>query len=220
MTGQALDALGSPVQGATVEVRSYAYGSTYKVRTDDTGHYAMKVPPGSWIVYGYHDVQYDGRTYCLSLKPDNFKGFSAEEGAIRNLALAIQGPNVRDDGSPYGGKLDITARGYAPGQYTATFVLEPQGPLMDGSTGQPLTFKGLVNIGQYGTSSFLIRDIPLGKYSVRVTIAGADGIDRPAVVQNDNDSPYRRTNVIAFDGGFLTCAEEFWSNIDVLPSAE
>ncbi len=218
-TGRVVDAAGRPLTGAEVEVHNSVYMTSVKTRVGANGQYTVKVPDGSWRVLGTYNAQFDGKTYCLQLKPDDTEGFWAADGAVRNLSLAIQGANAHPDGSPYGGKLDVELRGFTPGTYQGTVTLVPQGPLMDGSTGRTIALQGSVDIGGGGMAGFTVQDISLGKYAVTAELTDAAGAVTAVRVRVDNDSPHRGTNIVTFDGGFLTCGEELRSNLDLTPES-
>jgi hypothetical protein len=221
VTGFVRNSQGAPVQGARIEIHNAVYVASVSTTTDAAGRYAVHVPDGSWRALGSININYHGTTYCLGLRPDTREGFWAADGAVRNFTFVVSGPPVTADGHPYGGKLDVGLRmgGLVSGnQYTINLVLEPDGPLMDGSTGARLTIPfSFVSTGS-SIVRFIAPDLPLGRYLASATLTGPDGRSQVLRARTVSDaSQHYGTNVVAFDGGFLICGDEYYTNLELVP---
>lgn len=196
---------GQPLAGARLEVvdASNRYGSSIATSTDASGAYRVNVPVGSWVVYGSYPLNYNGTQLCLPLEDDNAEGFWHADGAVRNFTLKISGERRFSDGSlgHWGGTLVVNTRfgsdpwGNDPLQATLRFVLEPDGPLMDGSTGDRVVRTGTVNL----RDNFEIGDIPLGRYWVEAGLVEANGAVTPLLVRAYLDDDLTDNNIITFD---------------------
>lgn len=215
--GLVRDTRGQPLAGAEIEVASTQYGTSYKTRTGEDGRYAVHVEEGAWRVLGSATVPYHGNKYCLALAPDVADAFWGADGAVRDMRLAIQGPGLNPDSSPRGGRIDFDLRltGLdASATYAFALELEPVDALMDGSKGETIV-RSATFPGSEGTSDLVLQDIPLGAYRVRVSLSGPEGSGALQARVTNPESRAYGTDVVLFDGGFLTCGEELRSNVDV-----
>lgn len=104
-------------------------------------------------------------------------------------SMGIKALDPNDPSLHYGGSLSVF--GESPGSvsdrlkladgFTLEVTLTPDGPLIDGSAGQPVTFKhqyakGTLNFNPENQRTFI--DIPLGKYTATVKAINADGSTR------------------------------------------
>lgn len=221
VTGAAFDTVGRPLPGADVEIHSTVYVASVKTTTGPDGRYHAEIPDGSWRVLGSVLVPYDGKQYCVTLEPETREAFWAADGAVRDLYMRIQGPGPEPDSDPYGGKLEVVLRlGDLPDgiQLGLGVVLEPDGPLLDGTTGALLERTQVVVTGEPGWDRVVFDDLPLGRYRMYagITDDGSTWYELDARVASSASSHYG-TDVVAFDGGFLTCRSPYYVTVEVMP---
>ncbi|MGC4046790.1 MAG: carboxypeptidase-like regulatory domain-containing protein [Armatimonas sp.] len=193
LRGYVKDAQGRPVVGAKIMASSSAFGGFRTSATGTTnaqGYYEVAVPKGIARVWcAGVVVSQDGLRMALPLHPaDNtLEDFDTTKGAVENFVLRSWGV-ANENGDPsysrnyYGGAFWLSYPTREPDDQNAPkdwlvlgstieLTLTPDGPLMDGSKGEPLTFKA--KVGSVG--HFEANDIPIGRYSVKATLAMPDG---------------------------------------------
>src|SRR4029077_186138 len=131
-------------------------------------------------------------TYCLDLGPTGSTDtFSSSDGAVRNFHWKLTGqrPGLSDTtqfSSFYGAGLSVA-------DDTGNFVLNdkyievtlvPSGPLVDGSAGSTLTLPG----GDW--NSYVIGDIPLGRYALSADYAPPNGAKTSLLVGTSSFGQY------------------------------
>jgi hypothetical protein len=120
---------------------------------------------------GYVDVTYNGQAYCLPMDGTSFDPFTsagAERGwAYPEKALAQLNPTLWVEG--------LSARK----EYTIKLKLVPDGPLWNGSKGQPIELTLKTDRVDRGVALFgWRRDIPLGRYRLTAALVEANGRER------------------------------------------
>ncbi len=155
-------------------------------------------------------VVYHDKKYLLPLHPADGlwnwesgkeKGRESKNGLARDFVLKISGlkPGNEDlsdvvkksaldnPNNYYGACLDLddwdqgnTLRMKLPGEGRLVVTLVPQGPLLDGSAGKPLTRE--LPLKALGTDAGHILDLPVGPYRVQAKIVDK-GVDTPLLVQ-------------------------------------
>lgn len=212
VSGTALDAAGNPLVDAEVVILGTTFQGgedvSFYPRTEADGTYSIEVPEGNYSVSASHTLTFDGRRYRLNLWPGDGKrgkSYPSKAGITQNFTLRLSG--LRPDGemnpdagySYYGGQSDFavqdvynesfTTSHFAaefPEGFTARVTLTPDGPLLDGSQGQPVVFEKKV-VSMYD-ASFNGIDIPLGKYTVAAVATKPSGDVR--VLQVIRVGPY------------------------------
>lgn len=164
--GKVVDAQGNSVAGAKILLdNTLLYASYITTTTDEDGNYNLKMPTGDygiWKAYGSLTKEYHGKTYTLDLHPDNTNTFDAE-GAVRNFTWKLTGKVPDDEYFYYGGSIRVSpATGsIIPNNNHIVIVIEPDGPLIDGSEGEMLTMP----FGdEHWRDEVEIKDIPIGRY--------------------------------------------------------
>ena len=184
VSGRVTDMRGEPIAGATVVINNAVwFNKNIVLRTGADGRYRYQLPPtDSWYVRGTTEVTYNSRPYKLDLHPDFSGGFSGVEGRVVNLQWKTSGEVPTDFGHAgyYGGSVEMDAGWDLADLVGVTLTLTPVGPLIDGSAGAVIT--RTVN---GDVSSFAIRDVPIGRYTVRATRNGV-----PLVFRMKNSSRY------------------------------
>ncbi len=199
-TGKVTDSKGNAIPGAKILLdNTVLYDAYINGSTDKNGIYKIKMPTGSygiWRAYASIRKEYNGRTYTLDLHPDNIISFN-EEGAVCNFTWKVSGKAPDNDHSYYGGLITIGAgiNSQIKGNENITLVLEPDGPLIDGSAGEMLYYK-------YGSENWNsktngILDVPIGRYKA-LAIYTYEGKDYLLYLKNrETDEDYK--DIITFD---------------------
>lgn len=161
--GLVVDTQGKPLPGLKVVVENTVFHASYVYgTTGQDGRYRVEVPNGGWKVSVQLERQFQGRSYRFDLHPDNPDAFTGTEGAVRNFSWKLSGP--RPEGNRfYGGTVALYRVFGDDGEFfempEVELTLTPDGPLIDGSTGQPVTARPEASADE-------VRDIPLGSYVV------------------------------------------------------
>lgn len=173
--GIALDTLGKPIAGALIWVLPAQTTGLVKATTGADGRYRTKVYPSlPYYTYGWHRVQYRGKELCLRLAAEGQDGneaFVPEQGVTRNFVWKIKGAIGHAGDGYYGGEVRPFFEGITVGD-TIEASFTPDGPLVDGSTGQSFTRK-------HDWDNFLWQDIPVGAYRVSAVRIEPDGSRTP-----------------------------------------
>ncbi|MPR36828.1 carboxypeptidase-like regulatory domain-containing protein [Salmonirosea aquatica] len=167
VSGRVLNEQGQPVANAEIVASSTDfYNKTSTGHTDAKGNYRIQVPTGvaagSYSVEGTVTFRYHNKNYKMALYQDDTRVFSAYEGAIRNFTFRLKGKRTADDdasATPLGGTLEVHHQVDRVVWENLELMLEPDGPLVDGSAGQKIVTKMPLN-------DYRIRDIPVGQYRI------------------------------------------------------
>jgi hypothetical protein len=194
--GLVVDTQGKPLPNLKVVVENTVFHASYVyATTGQDGRYRAEVPNGGWKVSVQLERQFQGRTYKFDLHPDNANGFTGTEGAIRNFSWKLSGP--RPEGNRfYGGSATVyRALGDDGPFYEMTEVeltFTPDGPLIDGSTGQPVT-------GRPESGSDQVRDIPVGRYVITARHAPPGQQARPMLLRVRNTGTFASSVTALFN---------------------
>ncbi len=180
--GMVLDTRGSPLRGAEVKLCEFpAVSFCASQNTGADGRYSLVLSPGrGWSLYGYVRPQYNGRNYCLELQADTSGVFTSATGVIRNFQWNLVGlkPDASDRSNPYsyyGAYLEVIADDIAVPINPVEITGVPQGPLVDGSTGQTFTISTATGGGVF--------NIPLGRYLIAAAYAPPGGPKSPLKIR-------------------------------------
>jgi hypothetical protein len=171
-------------------------------------------------------VTYGQQRYFLPLRPASDDGsffdrgpIDIRKGYVKNFVLPISGLiskelDPRDPLSYYGGSIEFRANipvvvpgdpamsagatrpNAVPEGTVVELFLTPQGPMLDGSTGRPLSYKFQVRNNGRNAFATTIKDIPLGVYTVAARLTRPDGrtfqpsLDARIVLVNDISSTF------------------------------
>ncbi|MFC4456393.1 hypothetical protein ACFO0P_21660, partial [Deinococcus sonorensis] len=132
-------------------------------------------------------TQYHGKWYDLPLEPDKEAAFATADGAIRNFTLRLAGETP--GGGHYGGYV-YTYYSEHGGSYDpdrVEYTLTPDGPLLDGSTGQTIkAFDG----------SDALHDVPVGQYVVTARYLPTDGLAQPMLLAQSGEEYSPSTTIL------------------------
>lgn len=171
--GTVVDNNGVPLAGVEVIANNTQFYDANGVGTTDAqGRYRIELTSGSWQMTASMMREFNGQTYRVDLTPDNDAAFAGSEGAIRNFVWKPLG-GAAQQGSVFV-YSDITVE-FLESQYIE-LTLEPQGLLLDGSTGQ--TIVGMLTNTADGDG---LTNVPLGRYKItaRYLVLG----ESPAVLE-------------------------------------
>lgn len=172
VTGAITDTQGKPIAGAEVVIdNTMIYNSNLLTNSDAEGKYKVKLNGHfTWAAYATFKKKYNGKNYKFHLHPDDENSFTSD-GAVRNFSWKLTGQRPESNTSFYGSWIQLQAAfGSDVLAENVDFILTPDGPLVDGSTGQAITKRG----GAPQTYSyFKLMDIPLGRYKVKARYNGA-----------------------------------------------
>ena len=184
------DSTGTTDPVVTVFHSSYVYATT-----NAAGEYSAAVPAGSWQASVIINRDFLGKTYNFDLHPDNADPFAGTSGAVRNFVWKLSGAKWDGTGF-YGSDVAVYSEpGSAFGMEEVEITLTPEGKLIDGNEGTPIT-RGLIDIGG-GEDG--IRDVPIGKY----IITGRNkNTGKPLLIRLRNTGEYVNALTATFSSGF------------------
>jgi hypothetical protein len=178
--GKVVDSRGEPVAGAAVVIdHTLFYNSNVQIKSGKDGSYRIAVPQqGTFRVLASLTREYHGKKYKFDLHPDTTDDFVASDGAIRNFVWKLSGEKPEGLLGNYGSPVIAYT---VPGDYSMQMTdieltLTPDGALIDGSKGEPLTAK-LKSTGD----GWAIPDVPVGRY--KITARHAPEGEKPTPIQ-------------------------------------
>ena len=184
MKGRVTNSRGAPLEGVEVFVdNTLAYDSNIIGVSDANGFYRIDLSGvvGSWHGGAYVTPSYEGQVYHFALEADNDNAFAGVDGAVRNFTWKISGPTP--DGSGYYGGLVYLYGNYSASDFDMANVeltFTPEGPLVDGSTGQTLV--------RQPDETLYIHDVPIGRYTVTGRYLDPSGAVRQVLLAPDDGS--------------------------------
>jgi hypothetical protein len=204
--GKVTDSNGTPLSGVEVVANNtLLYDANGLGTTDANGNYRIELIIGSWQMTASMMREFNGQTYRIDLTPDNDAAFAGSEGAIRNFVWQSSGGKAQQ-GSVFA-YSDNTVE-FLETQYIE-LSLEPQGLLLDGSSGQTIT--GMLTHTADGDG---LINVPLGRYKItaRYLVPG----ETPAVleIKPRNSGEYGEGLTADFDTPFGDLAI-FWIEVMV-----
>ncbi|MFT3911901.1 MAG: carboxypeptidase-like regulatory domain-containing protein [Ferruginibacter sp.] len=193
--GRVTDTHGNAMAHVKVTIEDAVFLAHYvNVETDSQGYYITTVPNGSWKASAILDKNYQGNIYKFDLHPDNAGSFAGQDGAIRNFSWKLSGQNP--GGGYYGENVAVYSEpGSVFNMSDVEITLTPDGPIVDGSIGQPVT-RQLIDIGG-GEDG--INDVPLGKYMITAKNLASG---QPLEIRLRNEGNYESSLTANFSTGF------------------
>ncbi len=163
MVGVVKNSQGKPLANVRVGADNTVLdGSELWTVTDGQGRYDLDLSNfpllNSWTATANLAVNYHGQSYTLYPEVDTPAPFLGQDGAARNFTLKLTG---RSSGGGYHGALlyanfGLSEAGEMPEFSDVEYHLEPDGPLIDGTTGDSFTLKW----------AQLPFEVPQGSYTV------------------------------------------------------
>ena len=178
--GRLLNAAGEPIAGARVYAGHTTYFNANVIGvTDADGFYKLDIgqPGGTWTVHAEITRPYNGTTYDFYVYANDAAPVNGSAGAIRNLTWKLSGAIPGTTNGKYGAKVAYydNSAFYIRGE-EIEFTLVPQGPLVDGSTGQTLTARATGSFAMTGTTiGSGLDDVPMGRYRISARYVPANG---------------------------------------------
>ena len=205
ITGRVTTEQGQPVANAQMRIVGYIGGAVLgqefeTVTTDGSGVYRLEVPTGEYEVLGHGPLEFDGQTYLFVLEPadGSCEKQLSNDGISKDFVLRLTGfvacspqSDPNDYPSYHGAAIQLFDRtgGSHSSAGEVDYVLEPIGPLADGTTGETLTltrtFAALQTSAGPIESTWILHDIPLGRYRVTATATEPDGSQTQLLVSTD-----------------------------------
>lgn len=181
--GVVSDAAGKPLAGAVVIAdATLFYNTNLEARSDKDGKYRIELPAGgaqtTWRATASVGRKYNGKAYKFELHPDDDAAFAGTDGAERNFKWLLSGEKPDGRGA-YGSHVVAYTplmSDLAPADVALT--LTPDGPLVDGSVGKPVT--GTL---QSTPEGWALSDVPVGRYKVTAVEAKEGGGGGPLLVR-------------------------------------
>jgi hypothetical protein len=185
---------GKPLPGAKVTISSVIwYNSNNVVSTGADGTYSRQLSEinnDAWYAYASIDKEFNGKIYHMDLHPESTDDFFPGKGAVRNFTWKLTGNQVGRSTGVYGGTVTVAAE---PGTFydftNVTLKMEPQGTLIDGSTGQTITRK--IDVSQR-------LEVPVGRYKVSAVYAPAGQSPVQMKIRLSDTGNYGTTAIVDF----------------------
>lgn len=209
--GMVLDERGAPVAGAKIIIEPAMFRGTVFATTNADGQYHLVQLPretNPYYVWAYKELTYHGKKYCVRMAGQDHAyqdAINATPGVIRDFRWKLTGlsdmPSDDIGSGHWGASLAFHNSSedemFVDAQARIEVRLVPDGPLIDGSEGKPMTRITTVSAG--------LEDIPAGRYRLSAAVLDADGGKTPLKVGTSNvTSELADSTMVLFDG-YDTC---------------
>ncbi|MBL0693891.1 carboxypeptidase-like regulatory domain-containing protein [Comamonas sp. JC664] len=192
--GKATDTAGRPLAGVEVVADNQVlYNSDVVGVTGADGTYRLELgqAAATWNTSARLKRDFNGRSYTFELHPSNASPFAGNEGAVRDFDWRLTG--ARPGGGFYGSGVFFRLADYVdpadPDQALQDehmeLTLTPVGPLVDGSTGSPVTGRGTSTGDGFG-----MPDVAIARYTVTGRYAPPGQAVRPLLVRVQGEDTY------------------------------
>ncbi|MBB6018185.1 carboxypeptidase-like regulatory domain-containing protein [Deinococcus radiopugnans] len=148
LTGTVKTSQGKPLAGVRVGADNTVLdGSEVWTTTDAQGRYDLDLSAmpilNSWTAVANLTVTSHGQQYTLYPEVDNPAAFLGKDGAVRHFTLRLTGktPNGGYYGARLFANLGLSEAGDMPEFDDVEFTATPDGPLLDGTAGTPVTLR-------------------------------------------------------------------------------
>jgi hypothetical protein len=188
LKGRALGTDGRPIQGAEIAAdNQLLYNSNLIVSTDADGFYRVDTGvAATFHVTARMKIDFNGKKYAIDLAPEDDTSFAGPAGAVRNFTWKLTGE--KPDGLGHYGSSVLFYLDNVDPQNPEIYLedenvevtLTPEGPLIDGSAGRPITRNAIRTPDGSG-----LVDVPLGRYRISANYQG-----RPLQVGLRNSGQY------------------------------
>lgn len=206
--GKITDVAGHALANANVTIEHTVWYDSYvQAVSNNNGDFSATLPAqpaGSWTAKAQIERSAYGQTYKFDLAPSSSDPFDKSKSVTRNFTWKLSG--VRPDGGSYGAHVDLYAFGTGAEMDKVKLILTPlDNTLIDGSTSTTIE-RNVEDVA----GTFMVKDIPIGRYSVKAVYAG-----KTLLLDNrdDNGEPAVTKEVVFGKNGNLGETEyniEFW----------
>lgn len=197
MKGRAVDSQGRALAGVEVTAHNqFQSGFTAKTVTGTDGTYRLDVsyPMGPWLANATLDRTYHDSSYRFTLAIDEPATFAGNEGGIRNFTWKLTGE--KPGGGTHGGivtvyfedPIDPAEPNTVVSNSDVELSLTPDGPLVDGSAGTPITAQVVDTPDGYG-----MPDVAVGRYTIKARHVPQGKAPRPLLIRVRNTGTYNPT---------------------------
>jgi hypothetical protein len=192
-----VDVQGRPLNGVQVFAdHTLYYNTNARGVSDSTGRYRIDVsqPTGSWHALAQLRRNYHGQTYTFALDPNDDTPFAGSAGAVRNFIWRLSGSKPDGEGV-YGGLVTVYAdyANFTLVMRDVELTLVPDGALVDGSTGAPITRRLL-----HTADGDAMVDVPVGRYTITARYVPVGGTPRTLMVRLRDQGDYQASLVTDF----------------------
>lgn len=208
VSGKIITIDGRPLAAVDVTLEHTVWQNSYvKTTTSNTGEYNASLPAqpeGSWTAKAQIQRSAYGKTYTFDLHPSADDAFKRGQSVVRNFTWKLSG--ARPAGGFYGAHIDLYAWGTDADMNKIKLVLTPlDAALIDGSQAAVLE-RTVEDVA----GTFMAKDIPVGRYSVKAVYAG-----KTLLLKNRHvaGTPAIAQEVVFGKNGYLASTEyniEFW----------
>ncbi|WP_165958237.1 carboxypeptidase-like regulatory domain-containing protein [Segetibacter sp. 3557_3] len=210
VTGRITDEAGKPLAGIRVVIEHTVWVATYVyATTNEDGYYKAELPKdpaGSWTAKAQVKKNAYGQQYTFDLHPATDEPFTRNDKPVRDFTWKLSGPRP-GTAQVYGAHVDVYQWGLDIPMTGVKLVFTPvAGETLADGTAAKLIERNVVD----HAGTFMARDIPIGKYTVRAVYPG-----KTLLLDNrkDNGEPEVQKTVVFGKNGYLAETEyniEFW----------
>lgn len=195
VTGVVTDVKNHPVKDARITIEHTVWYNSYLfASSNQEGKYQVSIPDdpaGDWTAKAQLTKTAYGQTYKFELEPDKIGAFDKTGGAVRNFTWKLSGP-LPGGGGYYGAHVDLYPFGIDVDMTKIRLLFTPfpgEPTLIDGSTAAPFE-----KPAEEVAGTFMVKDIPVGKYTVKALYTG-----KPLMLNNRYaDDNNEETKTIVF----------------------
>ncbi|MEF3310482.1 stalk domain-containing protein [Paenibacillus sp. GYB004] len=202
--GKVVNPQGEPIKGALITIdNQLLYNSNSQIKTDANGQYRIELTKmaATYKAYAEYSIMYEGVKHSVDLIPDDDSPFAGNEGAVRNFTVKL------DSSTGTGGSAEVlfymmdlihplNPVAEPPNRDDVTLTLEPEGKMLDGTSGKKIVSKGSRSNNGYG-----VHNVPIGKYKVSAVYAPPGAEPQHMLIRVVNpgqDDPFHPSVVAGF----------------------
>jgi hypothetical protein len=211
VSGKVTDARGNAMPGVKIVIEHTVWFGTYLfATTDNQGNYRLALPAdpaGSWTAKAQVERTAYGQAYTFDLHPVHEGSFNRNSPAVRDFTWKLSGQRPGTN-TYYGAHLDLYQFGTDVPMHQVKIIFTPapgETQMIDGSPAV-----GFERTVEDVSGTFMVKDVPVGKYTVKAVYHGKD-----LKLDNRHDNYDAETNktVVFGKNGYLASTEyniEFW----------
>ena len=153
---------GEPIAGVAISLENTIFLGHAQTKTDKDGRYHVELARGSWHVTARLTKLYHGTRYVMDCAPRWDDDFQGQGGGVRDFVFKLTGEKPEARGY-YGSPVVIYREimNFDFEEKDVELTLTPDGPLIDGSIGKPITAKP-----KHTGDGWCIQDVAVGRYKI------------------------------------------------------